>query len=186
MLYHVPIWSCSSGRVQACTLGHRIYTALCSDIGFACQHLRTWLSYTLCCSYLCRKPTEAGQVSLEWRSTVLTLCDQLGAKSWKEGVYRCITQSRKQLRNSRFAAPRQSVCLYLNLGLLACDKIRLINSTVFACSSVFCPVFVLYLWMWHNRDDYVDHCNTVCRSKKINTLISQPCFGSLRYSPTRQ
>ncbi len=45
--YGAVIWSCSSGRVQACTLGHRIYTALCSDIGFACQHLRTWLPYTL-------------------------------------------------------------------------------------------------------------------------------------------
>ncbi len=32
----------------------------------------TWLPYSRC-SYLRRWPTEAGQVSLEWRSSVLTM-----------------------------------------------------------------------------------------------------------------
>ncbi len=32
----------------------------------------TWLPYSRC-SYLCRKPTEAGKLSLEWRSISLTL-----------------------------------------------------------------------------------------------------------------
>ncbi len=32
----------------------------------------TWLSYSRC-SYFCRKPTEVGQVSLDWRSIALTL-----------------------------------------------------------------------------------------------------------------
>ncbi len=45
----------------------------------------------------------------------------------------------------RFAVPRKSTRLYLRLTLEACDKIRLVDSTVFACSSVVCPAFVALL-----------------------------------------
>ncbi len=34
---------------------------------------------------------------------------------------------------------------FLNLALVACDKIQLVNSIVFACYSVECPVFVAIL-----------------------------------------
>ncbi len=44
-----------------------------------------------------------------------------------------------------FAVPRKSTRLYLNLTLIACDKIWLVDSTVFACSSVICPAFVALL-----------------------------------------
>ncbi len=50
----------------------------------------------------------------------------------------CITA--KRFRNLRFSGSRKSTCLYVSLALVACDKIRLINSTVFACYSVVCPI----------------------------------------------
>ncbi len=40
----------------------------------------------------------------------------------------------------RFAIPRKSTRLYpISLTLVACDKCQLVDSTVFACSSVDCP-----------------------------------------------
>ncbi len=44
----------------------------------------------------------------------------------------------------QFAVPRKSARLYmyLSLTLVACDKVRLVDSTVFACSSVVCRAFV--------------------------------------------
>ncbi len=45
----------------------------------------------------------------------------------------------------RFAVPRKSTRLYLSLTLVACDKVRLVDSTVFTCSSVVCPAFVALL-----------------------------------------
>ncbi len=45
----------------------------------------------------------------------------------------------------RFAVPRKSTRLYLSLTLVACDKVRLVDSTVFACSSVVCRAFVALL-----------------------------------------
>ncbi len=47
--------------------------------------------------------------------------------------------------NLRFAVLRKSTRLYLSLTLVACDKVRLVDSTVFACSSVVCPAFVALL-----------------------------------------
>ncbi len=48
--------------------------------------------------------------------------------------------------------------LYLSLTLVACDKVRLVDSTVFVCSSVVYRAFValLYLWLW--RDIKADQC----------------------------
>ncbi len=82
-------------------------------------------------------------------------------------------------RNQRFAVPKKSTRLYQRL---ACDKILLVNGTVFACSSVVCPVLValLYLRLWRDEVDHVGHFNTVCRSKKINTLITQPYLDNIR------
>ncbi len=58
-------------------LGPRVYMALCSPIYVSAPKVMVteWpksLPYSSS-SYRCRKPTEAGQVSLEWRSTALTL-----------------------------------------------------------------------------------------------------------------
>ncbi len=44
-----------------------------------------------------------------------------------------------------FAVPRKSTRLYLSLTLVACDKVRLVDITVFACSSVVCRAFVALL-----------------------------------------
>ncbi len=41
-----------------------------------------------------------------------------------------------------FAVPRKSTRLYLSHTLVACDKVWLVNSTVFACSSVVCRAIV--------------------------------------------
>ncbi len=40
---------------------------------------------------------------------------------------------------------KKTTHLYLSLTLVACDKIRLADSTVFACSSVVYPAFVALL-----------------------------------------
>ncbi len=39
---------------------------------------------------------------------------------------------------------------------------------------------LLYLRLWRDENDHIGHWNTVCHSKKINTLIPQPQLGSLR------
>ncbi len=44
-----------------------------------------------------------------------------------------------------FAVPRKSTRLYLSLTLVACEKIQIVDSTVFACSSVVCPAFIALL-----------------------------------------
>ncbi len=45
----------------------------------------------------------------------------------------------------RFAVTRKSTRLYLSVTLVAGDKVRLVDSTVFACSSVVCRAFVALL-----------------------------------------
>ncbi len=45
----------------------------------------------------------------------------------------------------RFAVLRKSTRLYLSLTLVACDKVWLVDSTAFACSSVVCRAFVALL-----------------------------------------
>ncbi len=67
-------------RVYIRTLGQSTaYMAAYSDFRLVLKvtpqygdGMATRLPYSRC-SYLCRKPTEVGQVSLEWRSIVLTL-----------------------------------------------------------------------------------------------------------------
>ncbi len=43
---------------------------------------------------------------------------------------------------------------------VACDNIWLINSTVSACSSGVCLVFVdiSHMWLWRDKEDQVGHC----------------------------
>ncbi len=45
----------------------------------------------------------------------------------------------------RFAVPRKSTRLYLSLTLVACDKVQLVDSTVFACPRDVCSGFVALL-----------------------------------------
>ncbi len=89
----------------------------------------TWLPYSHC-SYLCRKPAEAGQVSLEWRSKYCSNPVVRFALSQVRTAERKVCITRK--RFSKSAIPRKSMRLYLSLSSVACNKIQFVNSTVCA------------------------------------------------------
>ncbi len=83
----MDLW-CSNLRLwegPACTFGYKVVLYMYVYVAFMSVSMDmygngkvtvterpTWLPYSSC-SYLCRKPTEMGQVPLEWRNTALTL-----------------------------------------------------------------------------------------------------------------